>query len=94
MTAVYIHADNIVSPLGFTADENFRQLVRSVSGIKQRPGGTISPEPFQASLFDDIPQAGEQYTRFQCLHFGYTCLAHRHAPDPIGPIRSRGGGRS
>lgn len=67
MTAVYIHADNIVSPLGFTADENFRQLVRSVSGIKQRPGGTISPEPFQVSLFDDIPQAGEQYTRFENL---------------------------
>ncbi len=53
MTDVFIASDNILSPLGFTTDENFAQLVNNVSGIKQHTNTTMSAEPFYASLFDD-----------------------------------------
>ena len=52
MKAVFIASDNIVSPLGSTADENFQQLKGNISGVKQH-NASFSPQPFFASLFDN-----------------------------------------
>jgi len=49
---VYARSGNIVSPLGFTAEENFRAVVAGCSGIARQEGTFGIPEPFAASLFD------------------------------------------
>lgn len=49
---VYAVAGNIVSPLGFTAEENFRAVVEGRSGVALQEGTFGIPEPFCASLFD------------------------------------------
>ena len=43
---------NIVSPLGFTAEENFRAVRSGESGVSTHTGTFGIPEPFGASLFD------------------------------------------
>lgn len=43
---------NIVSPLGFTAEENFRAALSGRSGVTTHMGTFGIPEPFGASLFD------------------------------------------
>jgi 3-oxoacyl-[acyl-carrier-protein] synthase-1 len=44
---------NIISSLGFTADENFANVKRGVSGVKHYDAGTFGlPEAFMASLVD------------------------------------------
>jgi 3-oxoacyl-[acyl-carrier-protein] synthase-1 len=72
MTDVYIIADNIISPLGFSSDENFEQLKKSVSGVKKTDDVTMSDQPFYAALFakqenilhDDLQS---RYTKFEKL---------------------------
>ncbi|MBQ1707561.1 MAG: hypothetical protein II026_00665, partial [Bacteroidales bacterium] len=49
---VYAVAGNILSPLGFTAEENFRAVVEGRSGVAPQEGSFGIPEPFCASLFD------------------------------------------
>jgi 3-oxoacyl-[acyl-carrier-protein] synthase-1 len=76
MKDVFIISDNIVSPLGCTAEENFVQLTNGVTGIAQHPASSnISPRPFYASLikneqekkwFADTGKTG-QYTKFEKL---------------------------
>jgi 3-oxoacyl-[acyl-carrier-protein] synthase I len=51
MPDVFIAADNIVSPLGLTTAENFSQLVKGVTGVKEHADTTMSELPFYASLF-------------------------------------------
>lgn len=51
MRDVFIISDNIVSPLGFTSDDNFCQLRDCVSGIKQHTLPEMAPQPFFAALF-------------------------------------------
>lgn len=64
MTPVYIAADNITSPLGNTSSENFRQVLAGATGIRQINKPALSPEPFFASMFSDVPDTGK-YTRFE-----------------------------
>ena len=73
MTDVFIVSDNILSPLGWTTDENFTRLKRSVSGIRWHNDAALSPEPFYAALFnaaldrylaDLLPVPGD-LTRFE-----------------------------
>jgi len=49
---IYILADNIVSPLGFTTIENISQMQLGVSGIALHNKAEISKVPFYASLID------------------------------------------
>jgi len=73
MTDVFVVSDNILSPLGWTTDENFTRLKNSVSGIRWHDDTALSPEPFYAALFNKeldqdlaakLPGAGE-LTRFE-----------------------------
>ena len=49
---------NIVSPLGLTAEENFRAVLGGRSGVKTHTGTFGIPEPFGASLFDRSVMSG------------------------------------
>ena len=53
MTDIFISADNIISPVGFTTADNFQQLLKNVSGIKMHTGTAISEQPFYAALFEN-----------------------------------------
>lgn len=53
MKDVFIVADNIISPLGVTTDENFSRLAKGVSGVRQHNDPALSDEPFYASLLDN-----------------------------------------
>jgi 3-oxoacyl-[acyl-carrier-protein] synthase-1 len=48
----YIAADNIISPLGFTSEENFKQLKNRQTGIRKIAVSVYSPEPMYAALID------------------------------------------
>lgn len=69
MKEVFIIADNIISPLGFSTAENFQQLKQSVSGIQVHEDKKIADEPFYASLFPACCEVfrGDRYTRFEQL---------------------------
>ncbi|MDF2431157.1 MAG: 3-oxoacyl-[acyl-carrier-protein] synthase [Mucilaginibacter sp.] len=68
MSAVYIISDNIISPIGVTAAENFGQLKNAVSGVRQHHNKAIADEPFYASLFDDSNFISDnKHTRFERL---------------------------
>ncbi|MCW3116841.1 MAG: beta-ketoacyl synthase [Chitinophagaceae bacterium] len=73
MREVFIVSDNIVSPLGFTAGDNFNQLKKGVSGIRLQQDEVLSPEPVYASLLDKatpFPVSGDKfqtYTKFEKL---------------------------
>lgn len=49
---VYKLADNIVSPLGFTTEENYANIKNGVKGGALRSGTFGLPEPFWGSLLD------------------------------------------
>lgn len=49
---IYKLADNIVSPLGFTTEENYANVKNGVKGGALRTGTFGLPEPFWGSLFD------------------------------------------
>jgi len=67
MKEVFVVADNVVSPVGKTAAENFVQLQHSVSGIQQH-NNNLAPHPAYASLFkDDAFTKQEAYTKFEQL---------------------------
>ncbi len=65
---VFVVADNVLSPIGKTTTENFDQLKKNISGVKEQHNPVISPKPFFASLFneDDI-QIGAGRTKFEQL---------------------------
>jgi 3-oxoacyl-[acyl-carrier-protein] synthase-1 len=67
MRAIFVAADNMLSPLGSTTKENFDQLKKTVSGIRKHHNGAISPDPFYASLIaeEKIPLLRENLTRFE-----------------------------
>ena len=71
MSDVYIVADNILSPLGLTAAENFEQLKNGVSGIKEHDDKAFADNLFYAALFDPgksfIKDTDNKYTRFEEL---------------------------
>jgi 3-oxoacyl-[acyl-carrier-protein] synthase I len=67
MRDVFIVSDNILSPLGVTAGENFSNLTKSVSGVKKQEKKEMSALPFYASLFDSFPAIPGNYTQFEQL---------------------------
>ena len=72
MPDIFVVSDNILSPLGLTAAENFEQLTKNVSGIKEHDNANISTHPFYASLFnkkDGLIKKGDKsiYTKFEQL---------------------------
>ena len=64
MKPVYIVSDNITSPLGTTSEENFKQVKAGATGIRLINNPALSPEPFYASMFSEVPNTGN-YTRFE-----------------------------
>ena len=65
---VFAIADNIISPLGITTEENFSAMLRGESGISRHEAGTIHTEPFYASLMrSSNKDDAEGYTRFEKL---------------------------
>ncbi len=72
---VYLSADNIITPIGFTTEENAAAMLEGRSGIRRIGDEKLSPVPFYASLLDkkileerfssfDDP---EKFTRFEQL---------------------------
>jgi 3-oxoacyl-[acyl-carrier-protein] synthase-1 len=52
VTEVYFAAGNIITPLGFTIDENAQALLKGKIAIKQHTSPQLFPEPFYASILD------------------------------------------
>ena len=50
---MFVVADNVLSPIGKTTIENFDQLKKNVSGVREQHKPAISPRTFSASLFND-----------------------------------------
>lgn len=50
---VFLVADNIISPLGFSAKENYRRLKEGESGVRRCEDLFGVHEPFMAALIDD-----------------------------------------
>jgi 3-oxoacyl-[acyl-carrier-protein] synthase-1 len=72
MPDVFVVSDNILSPLGLTTAENFEQLTRNTTGIKEHDDANMSTRPFYAALFDNkvgfIKNSNESiYTKFEQL---------------------------
>jgi len=68
MREVFVVSDNILSPLGSTSAENFAQLTKGISGIKQHKNSALANYPFYAALFDEasLPQINSKsFTKFE-----------------------------
>jgi 3-oxoacyl-[acyl-carrier-protein] synthase-1 len=52
VSEVFISSDNIITPLGFTTEENARALMDGHVAIRKHSDPTLSPEPFYASIID------------------------------------------
>lgn len=67
---ISVVATNIISPLGFTTEENYRAVLAGRSALKRYAGLWGLPEPFAASLFSEGQRAKlvlEGYTFFEAL---------------------------
>lgn len=71
---VHIVSDNILSPLGFTTENNFHQVKQNKSGISHHNRSDFSSQPFYASLLDEAQEkqlgsdfSNGRYTRFEKL---------------------------
>jgi 3-oxoacyl-[acyl-carrier-protein] synthase I len=49
----YIAADNIISPLGFTSEENFEQLKQMKTGVQKVTSTAYAPDPIHAAIIDE-----------------------------------------
>src|SRR5712671_2344331 len=72
MPDVFVVSDNILSPLGLTTVENFEQLTKNTTAIKEHDDTSMSARPFYAALFekkDDFIKTGNEssYTKFEHL---------------------------
>ena len=53
MAVIYQLSDSIISPFGFTSEQNFVSVVQGKSAVKFHPAGSMNvPEEFMASAFD------------------------------------------
>ena len=67
MKEVFVVADNVVSPIGKTAAENFEQLKKGISGVQQHKNN-ITEQAAYASLFkDDAFTKEKNFTKFEQL---------------------------
>ncbi|MBO4654080.1 MAG: beta-ketoacyl synthase [Bacteroidales bacterium] len=71
---IYNIGDNIVSPLGFTTEENWNSVLHGRSGLARYEGKFGLPEPFFAAILDEdavnerfgkIYSGKERYTKFE-----------------------------
>src|SRR5678810_928172 len=71
MKDVFIVADNIISPLGLSTDENFRRLTKGEAGVQQQHRPSIAGHSFYASLLEKpavLPAEKSKYhTNFERL---------------------------
>lgn len=74
MKNVYVVADNILSPLGRTTEENFSNVSRGQSGIQLHENRKLSVNPFYASMLSAGQLEGywnedslDGYTKFEQL---------------------------
>ena len=52
-TTIYITADNIISPLGFTSQDNVEKISRGQTGVKCHSDKAIYPSPVWVSKISD-----------------------------------------
>jgi len=67
---VFVVADNVFTPLGKTTAENFSNLKKNLSAVKEHRDATISKQPFYAALFDkneSLLSNAKDYTKFEQL---------------------------
>lgn len=65
---VFVVADNVFTPIGKTTAENFENLKKGRSAVKEHADRSISPQPFYAALFeDDRFSKDPKYTKFEAL---------------------------
>jgi 3-oxoacyl-[acyl-carrier-protein] synthase-1 len=67
---VFIIADNVCTPIGFTTQQNFEQLKNGVSGVQKNDRPDLSDVTISASIFnkEQIFISGEHtYTKFEQL---------------------------
>jgi 3-oxoacyl-[acyl-carrier-protein] synthase I len=71
MSEVFVVADNIISPMGFTSAENMLRLQQNHSGIALHKNTHFSRSPFYASLFEEdavfLKDNNDVYTKFEQL---------------------------
>jgi 3-oxoacyl-[acyl-carrier-protein] synthase-1 len=70
MSAVYVVADNIYSPLGATTAQNFEQVKQGISGIKKHHNLALADDPVYASLFNSYEISNHnllKYSLFESL---------------------------
>ncbi|WP_238429995.1 beta-ketoacyl-[acyl-carrier-protein] synthase family protein [Chitinophaga agri] len=74
MKSVYVVADNILSPLGRTTEENFANVSNGQSGISLHDDPGMSAAPFYAAMMADgqlesswNEESLDQYTKFEQL---------------------------
>ncbi|GAB3910827.1 beta-ketoacyl-[acyl-carrier-protein] synthase family protein [Mucilaginibacter boryungensis] len=65
---VYIVADNILSPIGKTTNENLQSLKQNISAVKHHTDLDITPDPIAAALFEpNSVNIVKNYTKFENL---------------------------
>jgi 3-oxoacyl-[acyl-carrier-protein] synthase-1 len=74
MKSVYVVADNILSPLGRTTEENFSNVSRGQSGIQLQDNKALYAQPFYAAMLQPGQLEGywnedslDNYTKFEQL---------------------------
>jgi len=68
MQDVWIAADSMVSPLGFTSEENYKQIIAGKSGIDILQ--TLASEKVYAGWIQkSLPQYSDAVTRFEAMSF-------------------------
>ncbi|HBX89043.1 MAG TPA: beta-ketoacyl synthase [Marinilabiliaceae bacterium] len=76
--SVYIESGNIISPLGFSTEENYANILSGRSGLRLHTDSRLSDVPLQLALIDDallestfaaVVGDGSGFTRFEkfCL---------------------------
>lgn len=87
---IKVLSTNIISPLGFSSEENFRKARAGVSGMRRYTGLWGMPEPVTASLFSEEQNAAlaeEGLTRFESLAYASAERALRNAAIDVSSGR-------
>lgn len=93
--SVYIESGNIISPLGFSTEENYANILSGRSGLRLHTDSRLSDVPLQLALIDDallestfaaVVGDGSGFTRFEkfCL-LTVTCLLKNSSIDISSP---------
>ncbi len=96
MTKVFIETTNIISPLGFSSEENFKQVIDGKSAIKTCTDTLLSSKAFPAAYIDyklidkkfqSIADANK-YTRFEKLSILSIKQALENSTIPVSSPRT------